>query len=225
MDARLGWWRAGITTMALSATLLALGACTDASRGMLQTLHLATRHAANEPTAASVAALPYYQMQVVSRAGSGVLILGNVDGRREIWYGRDGQALCLEHGRLVQTMGLAQNLDGARIDGDDPFAHGLQNLHAPISYRRIEDWSPGYRYDAIVDATLTPGAESDIDILGVSHHVRLVTEQLDAPAARYRAVNRYWVDPADGFVWMSEQQALPGLSLTLVQLRPYREAR
>ena len=61
--------------------------------------------------------------------------------------------------------------------------------------------------------------------LGVPHHVDMVVEQLSAPEARYQATNRYWVDPTDGFVWKSEQQVLPGVRMTLVQLRPYRGDR
>jgi len=201
---------------------LTLAGCTDASRSTVEAVRIAMHRTATEPTAASVAALPYYQLEVISSAGNGVLVLGNVDGVREIWYGRPGQALCLEHGRLVQTMGLAQNLDGARVEGQDPFAAGLQRLDAPLHYRRVEDWSPGYRYGVHVDATLVPNGETDIDILGMRRHVRLVTEAISAPTAQYWATNRYWVDPDDGFIWMSEQQVLPGLAVKLVQLRPYR---
>jgi hypothetical protein len=84
------------------------------------------------------------------------------------------------------------------------------------------DWSPGYRYDVAVDATLTPAGHEQIDALGTTRAVLRVDEQLSAPALHYRATNRYWVDPRDGFIWKSEQHVAPGLTLQLLQLRPYR---
>jgi hypothetical protein len=73
-----------------------------------------------------------------------------------------------------------------------------------------------------VHVHLVPAGTTRIAILGQARTVLRVDEQLDAPVADYRATNHYWVDPDDGFVWKSEQQIAPGLTITLVQLRPYR---
>jgi hypothetical protein len=180
------------------------------------------RHRQHGPTAAEVAARPYYQMEATTRDGQAVLILGNLDGDREDWYGSHGVVVFLRRGQVVQTSGLPQNLDGLRQDADNPFARGLQHLTAPVDYVRSEDWSPGYRYDVPVHVHLVPAGTTRIAILGQARTVLRVDEQLDAPAAGYRATNHYWVDPHDGFVWKSEQQIAPGLTITLVQLRPYR---
>ncbi len=174
-------------------------------------------------TAEQVAAKPYYQMRATTDRGDALLVLGNVDGQRQLWYGKDGVVIVLVHGRVVQTIGLAQNLDGSRVASTaNPFVSGLHKLTMPVAYTREDDWSPGYRYGVPVQATLSPEGYIDIDILGTSHHVLLITEQLTSEVTRYRAANRYWIDPQDGFVWKSEQQVLPGLTLTLTQLRPYR---
>jgi hypothetical protein len=215
-----GWCR---RLLAWPLLLLALQGCTDLSRSSIDTLKLAIHHRAQvAPTAAEVAARPYFQLQVSSADGSAVLILGNVDGVREAWYGAGQVAIFIEHGRIVKTIGLSQNLDGVQLPGDDPFARGLQTLSAPTSYRMRSDWSPGYRYDVAVDATLTPAGHEQINALGTTRAVRRVDEQLSAPALHYRATNRYWVDPRDGFIWKSEQHVAPGLTLQLLQLRPYR---
>lgn len=204
--------------------LLGLPGCNDLTRSSVDAMKLALhRKPEVRPSAADVAAKPYYQMQATSPDGSAVLILGNVDGQRQAWYGTYGVVIFLEHGRVVQTAGLSQNLDGLQLPGDDPFARGLQTLTAPVSYRLGKDWSPDYRYGVPVDATLTPAGREQISILGTRHDVLRVDEQLSAPALHYHATNHYWVDPGDGFIWKSEQQVAPGLSLQLVQLRPYRE--
>ncbi|MEW9624540.1 YjbF family lipoprotein [Rhodanobacter geophilus] len=203
--------------------LLLLQGCSDLSRASYDTLRLALHGKPTvHPTAATVAAKPYYQMQATGPGGSAVLILGNLDGGRQAWYGAHGVVVFLEHGRVVQTSGLQANLDHLLPPADDPFVHGLQMLTAPVSYRMRQDWSPGYRYDVPVDATLTPAGRERIDILGEVHDVLRVDEQLAAPGLHHRATNHYWVDPHDGFIWKSEQHIAPGVDLQLVQLRPYR---
>lgn len=215
---RRGLW------LACPLLLLVLQGCSELSRSSFDAMKLAVRGQPDvQPTAADVAAKPYFQLQATSPAGTAVLILGNVDGRRQAWYGTHGVVVFMEHGRVLQTAGLDQNLDGLQLPADDPFTHGLQTLTAPVTYRIGKDWSPGYRYGVQVDATLTPAGHEQISILGSNHDVLRVDEQLSAPALHYRAINHYWVDPRDGFIWKSDQQVAPGLTLQLVQLRPYRE--
>jgi hypothetical protein len=218
-----GCWRALLLASCATTSALLAG-CSSVSYSTVDTVRLAWQGSSQlAPTADQVQAKPYFQLHAITARGNAVLILGNVVGSRQYWYGADGVALVLEHGRVVQTMGLPQNLDRSRIEPiADPFAHGLQTFATTIAYERIDDWSPGYRYGVPVHAELKPSGDTRIDILGSSHHVVLVTEVVSAQAARYRASNRYWVDPADGFVWMSEQQVMPGVRIKLVQLRPYR---
>lgn len=211
------------TWLGVMLCALALGGCTTISASSYDTVKLALhqRHPLSL-TAASVDARPYFQLEAISGAGQAVLILGGVDGPRQYWYGQDGVILVLDHGQLVQTVGLAQNLDNVRQPAANPFTTGLQHLTGPVGYVRRDDWSPGYRYDVPVNARLVPMGTTRLTILGRVHTVLRVDETLDAPLAHYRATNHYWVDPRDGFIWKSEQQIAPGLAVTLVQLRPYR---
>jgi len=215
-------WHHAIVVAGVVCTMFA--GCTDVSRSSLESVRLAWRGQPKlSPTAEQVMAKPFFQMRATTNQGDAILNLGNVDGQRQLWYGKDGVIVVLEHGRVTQTVGLIQNLDGSRVRSpEDPFAIGLHKLDAPTSYDREDDWSPGYRYGIPMHSQLSPSGNTDIDILGTSHHVLLVTEDVSAPAVDYRITNRYWVDPQDGFIWKSEQQVAPGLTLKLVQLRPYR---
>lgn len=207
-----------------SPLLLSLHGCSELSRSSVNAMRLAVKGQPQvQPSAAEVAAKPYFQLQASSAEGSAVLILGNVDGKRQAWYGNHHVVVFLEHGRVVQTTGLGQNLDGVQLPADDPFVRGLQTLSTSVTYHMDQDWSPGYRYGVPVEATLTPAGHEQISILGQAHDVLRVDEQLSVPSLHYRATNHYWVDPHDGFIWKSEQQVAPGLSLHLLQLRPYRE--
>lgn len=209
----------------LVGTLLLAGlqGCSDLSRSSLQAARATIkRHPRVEPTAAEVAAKPYFQMQTISREGSAVLILGNVDGTREAWYGAHDVVLFISEGRIVQTTGLSQNLQHLQLPAGNPFARGLQTAATPDDYQLTMDWAPGYRYGVQVQAHLVAAGKETIDILGTPHAVLRFDEQLSAPATGFRATNHYWVDPADGFVWKSQQTVAPGITLSLLQLKPYR---
>jgi hypothetical protein len=203
--------------------MLGMTGCTTLSSSTFDMMKLTARnHLPNEPTAAQVDAIPYAQLEAKTAQGHAVLILGYVDGSREAWYGKQSVVVFTEYGRVVQTTGLAMNLDGVHLPVNDPFARGLQTLTAPLDYERTEDWSPGYRYGVTIEARLIPLGHSEITILGKTHHIVRVDEQIRASAAGFHAVNHYWVDANDGFIWKSEQHVAPGLTLTLVALRPYR---
>ncbi|WP_242113087.1 YjbF family lipoprotein [Luteimonas aquatica] len=221
-----GAYRHGVRLLSLGFALLLAG-CTSLSLSNFDGLKQAfQRRPALAPTAAEVAAKPYYQMLASMPRGDALLVLGNVDGARQAWYGADGVIVFLEHGRIVRTAGLRGNLDALLPPANDPFLGGLHRLTAPVRYQRVEDWSPGYRYGVQVQAELIPAGSDSIEVLGTTHPVLRVEERVEAAAAGYRARNTYWVDARDGFVWKSEQTVAPEQTLTLVQLRPYRtEAR
>jgi hypothetical protein len=47
-----------------------------------------------------------------------------------------------------------------------------------------------------------------------------VDEEIEMDGLGFTAQNRYWVDPADGFIMASEQHLTPELPLRIVQVRP-----
>ena len=217
-------WRASLRLAALAAASWIVAGCTDVSLGSVDTIRQAVGGGTEvHPTAASVAAEPYYQLQVQAPDGDAILLLASVQGDLQGWFGPDGQAVFLRHGVLVKTVGLEANLDHVAFDGGDPFAAGLQHVQAPVAYRRVLDWSPGYRYGISAVVQLEPRDVENVEILGEVHRLRRYDEHVRADG--FDVTNRYWVDPADGFIWKSRQHVAPGQTLELIQLRPYREAR
>ncbi|NID14567.1 YjbF family lipoprotein [Luteibacter yeojuensis] len=206
----------------LGLVLVALTACSSVSRGSLESIRLAMRRPSVHPTAESVAATPYFQMQANGPDGEAILILARVANGELGWYGSGHDVLFTRDGLVVKTIGLPQNLDDSAIPGANPFHDGLQHLVAPVDYTRRLDWSPDYRYGVLAQARLEPKALEDVDILGTVHRLRRIDEHVSVPSAGVSMTNRYWVDPADGFIWKSRQYVAPGLPLELIQLQPYR---
>ncbi|HEX7339846.1 MAG TPA: YjbF family lipoprotein [Rhodanobacteraceae bacterium] len=203
-----------------------MGGCSNvasATRGTLGLLiHGTNSHVV--PTPAGVAAIPYAQLQVTSKDGSAVLVLGNVDHGREAWYSADKEIVFLRDGVLVKTWHLRPDIVSTHFPPDSPFLTGLQHLRAAVTTTRTLDL-PDYRYGVEATSHLVPAGMHDVVILGRTHHLLRIDETLVAPAIHFRADNVYWVDPTTGLVWKSRQSIPGGLILTLTQLKPYRGGR
>lgn len=218
--------RVALRYLSLGGVTLAVmvcAGCSSVARGSLETVRLAIHGEKVAPTAASVAATPYFQLQVNAPDGEAILILARAEQGRLGWYGSGHDIVYTRDGLLVKTVGLPQNLDDSAFPAGNPFQTGLQHLSAPLEYTRRMDWSPGYRYGVIVNAHLEPKGLEDVEILGTVHHLRRVDENLSAGGLGIHMTNRYWIDPADGFIWKSRQYVAPGVPLELIQLQPYRE--
>ncbi|MET0256361.1 MAG: YjbF family lipoprotein [Luteibacter sp.] len=205
----------------LALALLLLAGCSSVSRGSIESVRLAFSGEKVNPTPASVAASPYFQLQANSPAGEAILILAKTERGELGWYGSGHDIVFTRDGLVARTVGLPQNLDASAFPGDNPFRAGLQHLAGPTGYTRRMDWSPGYRYGVILQGQLVPKAMEDVEILGTVRRLRRVDESLSGPGVHLS--NRYWVDPADGFIWKSRQYVAPDYPLELIQLRPYRE--
>jgi len=203
--------------------LALLAGCSSVSRGSLESVRLAVRGETVHPTAASVAATPYFQLQVNAPGGEAILILASVKQGQLGWYGGGHDIVFTRDGLVVKTVGLAQNLDDSAFPSGNPFQAGLQRLDGPVDYTRRMDFSPGYRYGVVMQAHLEPRALEDIEILGTVHRLRRIDEELSAPGMGMHMTNHYWIDPDDGFIWKSKQYVAPGFPLELIQLQPYRE--
>lgn len=213
----------GSRVASLTALAMLLAGCAILPSTTVDTFRLVTAGKPKlELSAAAVAARPYYQLLVDSSEGSAVLVLGNVDAGREAWYSAGKEILFLHHGVLVKTYGLQSNIDATQLPEDSPFRTGLQHLQAPVETSRVLDLSPGYRYGVNASSRLTPAGVEAVEILGTSRRLLRIDEQLQVPALELRTDNRYWVDPADGFVWKSRQTIPGSATLTLTALRPYR---
>jgi hypothetical protein len=201
--------------------MLLLAGCSSVSRGSVESVRLAFRGEKVDPTPASVAASPYFQLQANSPAGEAILILAKTDRDTLGWYGNGHDIVFTRDGVVERTVGLPQNLDASSFPGENPFRTGLHHLDGPVSYTRRVDWSPGYRYGVVLDARLVPGGLEDVEILGTVRRLRRIDESLSGQGVHFN--NRYWVDPDDGFIWKSRQYVAPDYPLELIQLRPYRE--
>lgn len=210
-----------VTRLCACASLLLLGACSDLSRSLVQTVRGGVLGGPPVPASpAEVAARPLFQILATTRHGEALLILGNVDGIREAWYGPAQTAVFLERGRIVQTANLEANLVASRIIGADPFTKGLQNIADSVDYDSVDDWSPGFRYGVPVHGRLTRAGIETVTILERPRQLLRIDETRQSDVAQWVVHNHYWVDPATGFIWKSDRMIVPGVRIQMIQLKP-----
>jgi len=204
---------------ALLRTTLALAGCGVVGRTSIKTMQMAVQGAPDvQPTAAEVAAKPYPQIKVSGPNGGAVLVLGNIDAGRQAWYSSERSIVFLQDGLLVGTHGGTPELQQMWIEGANPF-HALHTLQGTVTVQRRYDLMPGYRYGVAVTGTLERLGAEPVDILGKVRTLVHVRETLRG--TQWKGENHYWVDPASGFIWKSQQMIAPGTHLEITQLKPY----
>lgn len=204
---------------ALLLITLALTGCGVVGRTSIKTMQLAVQGTPDvQPSAAEVAAKPYPQIKVSGPNGGAVLVLGNIDAGRQAWYSSERSIVFLQDGLLVGTHGGTPELQQMWIEGDNPF-HALHTLQGTVAVQRRYDLMPGYRYGIPVIGTLERLGAEPVDILGKVRTLVHVRETLRG--MQWKGENHYWVDPASGFIWKSQQMIAPGTRLEITQLKPY----
>lgn len=212
------------TSLCVAAALL-LSGCNPLMSASVDTLKAAVVGPAPLAlTQAQVDAVPFAQIKVTTVSSEGVMAMMRQRQDLQFWVASGKQVLLMRDGLVVRSVGLGTSLDGTHWQGRSPFQIGLHQL--PDGYRstRQIDIIDGERIGITLHSRFSRHGLETLSILGKPYTLLRVDEQVEAPALDFRAVNRYWVDPRDGFIVQSEQHLTPALSLTILQLQPAREA-
>lgn len=204
----------------------ALSACSPSPllRGSLDTLGVAFGGPPTlELSREQVEAIPHPQLKVGTPYGEAGMVLGRVEDGQELWVASTRQVLVIHHGLVRRTVGFPAGLAGSRFVGNDPFAEGLHRQADGSESVREVDWQEEQRFGVRLHSRFRRHGLETVEILGVPHRLLRIDERVRAEGVAFKATNRYWVDPRDGFVMLSLQHPAPGLPITLTQLRPYRE--
>ncbi len=212
-------------TGAVVTTALLLCGCNALTKASWETLKASAGGPASiELTPAQVDAVPYPQILVTTPTSEGVMAMVRRRGDLEFWLASGNQVLMMRDGLVVRSVGLGVSLDGTRLEGESPFKRGLQHLPDGYTSTRWIDIYEGYHVGIAVNSRFSKHAVEHIRILDKDYALLRIDEQVTAPSLDFRATNRYWVDPHDGFILQSEQHLTPQISLRIVQLRPDRGA-
>lgn len=210
-------WRPAVCLLLVAL----LPACTPASLGAFRTLAAVLPATGSSISREAVEASPYFQVEAVTGDSHAVLQLERVSGHYQYWVSAEQESLVIADGLIRRTTGLPENLGQTRFIGADPFAAGLHTITADVRSERELDIGTD-RLGIRAGSLLHVAGTEPVQILGETRPLLRIDETVRAPAIGFSATNHYWIDPDDGFVWKSTQTPLPGFTVTLTALRPYR---
>ncbi|MGO4311774.1 YjbF family lipoprotein [Pseudomonas sp. KB_15] len=205
----------------LTVASLLVSACNPLMTASMDTLKAAFE--GPEPlelTRQQVDATPYYQITIAAPTGEAVMALVRLQDGVGFWMASTRQILMLEDGLAIRSVGFNDNLDGTRFEGVSPFKTGLHRIPDGLESRRKVDFIAGYRMGVNVTSHFKKKGLETVHILDRDVELLRVDEEIAMDGLGFTAQNRYWVDPADGFIMASEQHLTPELPLRIVQVRP-----
>lgn len=205
----------------LTVASLLVSACNPLMTASMDTLKAAFE--GPEPlnlTRQQVDATPYYQITIEAPTGEAVMALVRLQEGVGFWMASTRQILMLEDGLAIRSVGFNDNLDGTHFDGESPFKKGLHRIADGLQTRRQVDFVDGYRMGVSVNSRFSKKGLETVHILDRDVALLRVDEDITMDGLGFSAQNRYWVDPADGFIMASVQHLTPELPLRIVQVRP-----
>ena len=201
----------------LAGTGLALAGCTNmGSVGLMSdTLSLVGKDMGQgyPRTRDEVIALPYAQLGLArdEKGPRGILVLADALGDELVWISGNRVNIVTLQGRVVRTTGLRSDFAGTSFRGED-----LWNLTDPAraalsatALERIVRIEPGQAPPVRMTSLFAADGEERIEILGDAIDTIRYREEIDVPEWRWKAVNRWWLDPQTRMAWRSVQHLTP----------------
>lgn len=187
---------------------LLLQACTQTQKGLEDTVI----YAFNGPddvtvTDQQVESLPYASMYLRVNNGQRIfVVLGYNEQGQQKWVTQDKAMLITEHGRLVKTLGLSDNLIDINNLQNDPLRDAL-HISDGSSWTRTLSWTEkGQLRAATAVSHFSRGTDEVLHLAGEAVPCRLWLENVTVDALGKSWQNRFWIDNTSGQVLQTEQQ-------------------
>ena len=186
---------------------LLLQACTQTQKGLIETARLAV----NGPDDVTVSdeqvqALPYASMYAHINQGPRIfIVLGYNENGQQKWITQDRAMLVTQHGRLVKTLGLTDNLQQVSNLSQDPLADAL-HLQQDAQWTRIMRWSEqGNTRAGTAVSRFRRGDDEVLTLAGNSVPCRVWHEAVSIAASGAEWENTFWIDNRSGEVVQARQ--------------------
>ncbi|MCX8958814.1 YjbF family lipoprotein [Erwinia psidii] len=202
---------------------LFLQACTQTQKGLTDTVELALLGPDDvEVTSQQVENLPYASMYLRLNDGQRIfVVLGFDENGQQKWITRDRSVVVTQHGRVVKTLGLRDNLSGVTNMQQDPLSDPL-HIKEGATWTSTQSWTEAGKFrSATAVSHFTRAEDRVLDLAGKKIPCRVWLEQVSLPAIGKSWTNTFWFDTTTGQVRQSQQQ-LGGadFSLETIILKP-----
>nr|WP_041474312.1 YjbF family lipoprotein [Erwinia sp. Ejp617] len=202
---------------------LLLQACNQTQKGMGETLWLALVGVDDiRLTNEQINHLPYASMYLRINGGQQLfVVLGYNENGQQKWITRDKAMLVTEHGRLVKTLGLADNLNEVSNLQHDPLRDAL-HLSEGANWSRTLSWTENGKARAdTATSRFTRGQDAVLQLAGRSVACHVWQEEVALAKNGASWLNRFWVDASSGQIRQSQQiLGADSLSIDVTILKP-----
>lgn len=209
--------------LAIVMMCLLLQACSASTQGLGQSLlNSIMGEDGVQLTDDEIQNMPYASQYITLNHGPQLFVaLAYSENGQQQWVTNDRATLVTQHSRLVETLGLGDNLQMVSNLEGDPLAR-VQQIVDGASWTRQARWTEhGQVRSAVLRSTFHWG---DDDVLVVGHDrtpVRLLEEAVESDAGRWH--NRFWVDE-EGKIRKTEQYLGPDFyPITTIVLKAAKE--
>lgn len=195
---------------------LFLQACTQTQKGLTDTVELALLGPDDvEVTSQQVENLPYASMYLRLNDGQRIfVVLGFDENGQQKWITRDKSVVVTQHGRIVKTLGLSENLSSVTNAEQDPLIDPL-HLREGATWTSTQSWTEAGKFrSATAVSHFTRTDDQVLNLAGKKIACRVWQEQVSLPATGKSWTNIFWFDATTGQVRQSQQQ-LGGADFTV----------
>lgn len=186
---------------------LLLQACSQTQKGLSDTVKLALLGPDDvQVTSEQVESLPYASMYLRVNHGQRIfVVLGFDENGQQKWITRDRSVVVTQHGRVVKTLGLNDNLIDVTNLQQDPLADPL-HLTEGASWTRTLSWSDAGAFRAgTAISHFTRKDDQVLDLAGNKVACRVWQEHVELAADGKSWTNTFWIDTTTGQVRQTQQ--------------------
>lgn len=186
---------------------LLLQACTQTQKGLGETVKLALLGPDDvQVSDEQVESLPYASMYLRVNHGQRIfVVLGFDENGQQKWITRDRSMVVTQHGRVVKTLGLSDNLTEVTNLQQDPLIKPLE-LTEGASWTRTLSWTEAGKFRAgTATSRFTRLKDQVLALAGKNVACRVWQEEVELPAEGKSWTNIFWIDTTTGQVRQSQQ--------------------
>lgn len=163
--------------------------------------------------------LPYASIAAQIDNGSpSLLILGKIVDHDLHWISADREVIVTRFGRIMQTVGLPDNIDATELITQDFLEPDRPRIE---TFQRTIDIAKSRAFGVRIESHIRV-LDSSVQKVGSREILLTQIEELcQSKDLNWQFTNQYWVD-ANNYCWRSKQSLEPrGKSLSFVVTKPY----
>ena len=168
-------------------------------------------------TAEQVANIPYASMLVsFGSKSSSLLILESVYDNNRLWVSADNKLFFQrDNGKFYRTIGLPNNLYSIDVP-DINYTEMIEQEE--FNYLGYYSFRGPTLNNLKVNISAKNKGKTMVNVFGREKELILIEETLSSSSINWKAINKYWIDPEEGYVWKSIQNLSPKLPPLFIEV-------